>query len=117
MISFVVHVVGIMRDYLLPLDRDVWSWSTDSIDCKSLTGCLGGTNSTVIHILILDVNDVFCSLIFVVLVGTIIFPSPISILRLDLDLLIGNNWSNISRRPDWTNHRLSGIVDDVRRAV
>ena len=117
MVSFVVHVIRIMRDYLLSLDWDRWSWSADSIDCEPLTSCLSGTDSTVIHILILNVNDVFRSLIFVVLVGAIVFPGSISILRLDLDLLIGSNRSNISRRPDWTNHRLSDIVNNIGRTV
>lgn len=111
MISFIVSVCRMMRNYFLFFCTQ--NDSVDAIDCKSLTCRLCSTNTTIIHVFVFNVDDVFCFFTLVILVRAKVFPCSFSVLLIS-DSLPRIVWcSNISRRPCWTNHRFPCIADCV----
>jgi hypothetical protein len=63
-VAFVRGEVGVVGQYLLS-----FVVASDFVDREALAGGLGGADSTVVHVFVLDVDDVFCLLVVVVFVG------------------------------------------------
>jgi hypothetical protein len=79
-ISLVVHVGRVVWNGLLLFGWGEDCRGVDAIHCKALACGLSGTYSAVVHVFLLNVDNVFSLLVFVVLIRAEVFTCPISIL-------------------------------------
>ena len=86
-------------------DRVVMRVFGDFVDSETLTGCLGGTYSAIVHILIFDMNVVLCFFIGMILIGTARHPLTLNIISIPLQHL---------PRRIFLHPCLSSITDSIR---
>ena len=93
------------------------------VDSKALAGCLGGTDSAVVHIFLFNMNDVFCFFASVILVCAVKLSLSLAGWRRVLlekllfrwhCWLLMNRLVQLSRGTNRTDHRLSSLIDFVR---
>lgn len=98
---------------------DFFGPTGDPVDRESLAGCLSGADSTVEHVLVLNVDVVLGLLVGVVLVGAapLLHRLPVRLLGPEGHLLLPPSFLQglSSGRPGGTDHGLAGHADLVGR--
>ncbi len=112
-VSIVIDVCGVVRDDLLLACIGEDLWGIDAIDGEALAGGLGGTYAAVVHVLILDVDDIFCLLAFVTLVLAEVLACSFCILLGPQSLRGVISRRHAPRGTGRTDHWFSGIGNIV----